>query len=101
MDWKFSWALKDGSITPDCGRIVVYNGLGMKSNGSSMDHNDLLRAFASKYKIKKDEVISNAARFYWRPEKKGLITISPVRKIDEEYVYNKSREFERVIDEIF
>jgi hypothetical protein len=32
-------------------------------------------------------VASKGFRFYWKPLQKGLITISPVRRIDEDWVY--------------
>jgi len=108
MQYVFNKKIQDGKLPPMTGRIIVYDGCGFKSNGPSMDHNDCIAAFARRHGYPKSEVMSHAARFYWHPlfTKDGKISkkeinISPVRKIDEEFVYNKMDEFNSVIDEIF
>jgi len=101
MDFKVNWNLKDGKLDYNTGRIIIYANQGIKSNGPSMDHNDLITAFASKFKFSRSEVASNGYRFYWRPESKGMITISPTRKLDEDYIDNHQEEFKVIIDRIF
>jgi len=92
MNIDFCKALQDGKLTPATGRIVIYKNFIDVSRGTSRDHNDLLRSLAAKYKLPKDDVISNAIRLYWDYEDKNSITVSPVRKIDEEMFY-ASEEF--------
>jgi len=101
MDYRISWAIQDGKLSYDTGRIVIYQGLAIKSNGPSRDHNDLVRALASKYKIPKEKVGQNGYRFYWRPEGRKLITISPVRKLDENWAYDNLELFNELIDILF
>ena len=87
MDIYFCKALQDGKLTPTTGRIVIYKNYIDLSRGTSRDHNDLLRSLAAKYKLPKDDVISNAIRLYWDYKDKTSIIVSPVRKIDEEMYY--------------
>jgi len=101
MDYKVNWDLKDGKLDSQTGRIIIYANLGIKSNGPSMDHNDLITAFAAKFKANRSEVASNGHRFYWRPISKGLINISPTRKLDEDYIDNHPEEFKAVIGRLF
>lgn len=75
--------IQDGKLDQDCGRIVIYDGNIEVSVGPSRDHNDLLRALAAKIVARKDDVISNATRLYYKREP-GRIIVSPVRKIDHE-----------------
>jgi len=83
MNVYFNKSIQDGSLTPDTGRIIIFKEFITHSNGPSRDHNDLLRSLAAKYHLPKDEVISKAIRLYWKPAKEG-ITVSPVRKIDDD-----------------
>jgi len=102
MDYRITWEIQDGKLDYDCGRIVIYYPVGVKSNGPSRDHNDLITALAAKYRVSRSDVASNAYRFYWRPTRdKNIIIISPVRKIDENWAYDKNEKFNEVIDEIF
>ena len=78
----FNKTLQDGKLTPSSGRIVIYKEFIEVSWGPARDHNDLLRALASKYRQPKDLVISNAIRLYW-DRKGGDIIVCPVRKLDE------------------
>jgi hypothetical protein len=48
--------------------------------------------------VSRDEVASKGFRFYWKPVQKGLVTISPVRKIDEEWACNHVELFDKLID---
>jgi hypothetical protein len=96
----FGWEIKDGKLSQDTGRIVIYNDYIYKSNGPSYDHNDCLRILASKFKLPKDKVISDAYRFYWKKDKRGLI-ISPVRKLDEDWVYSNKEKFVNLIKKEF
>jgi hypothetical protein len=101
MNYKFSWAIQDGKLDYQTGRIIVFNNNALKSNGPSMDHNDLLRAFARKYKEDTNQVISNAIRLYWKPISKSLIQVSPVRKIDEDWVDRHQDKFNDIIKNLF
>jgi hypothetical protein len=101
MDYRISWEIQDGKLDYDTGRIVTYDGEIIKSNGPSRDHNDLITALASRIRAPRSDVASNASRFYWRPLRKGAITISPVRRIDEEWAYNHIEEFDELIDRAF
>jgi hypothetical protein len=86
MNVIFNKTLQDGKLTPTAGRIVIYKEFLEVSRGPSRDHNDILRSLASKYKLHKDQVISNAIRLYW--DRKGDdIIVCPVRKLDEDMFY--------------
>jgi hypothetical protein len=89
------WSLKDGNLNQNTGRLVVYKQYSMISKGPSMDHNDLLRALASSINIKlKDDIISNAYRFYYeKMSYKKEIIISPVRRIDLEFIEKDKKSF--------
>jgi hypothetical protein len=100
MNYLFGWEIKDGNLGPEVGRIVIFENFFEKSNGPSRDHNDLLRALASKFHLPKDDVISNANRFYWKRDKRGLI-ISPVRKLDEDWVYSHKEFFVNLLKRNF
>jgi hypothetical protein len=86
MALYFGKTLQDGKLTPTSGRIVIYKDAIEVSQGPSRDHNDLLRALASKFRLPKDLVISGAARLYWDHTGKDIV-ICPVRKIDEDQFY--------------
>jgi hypothetical protein len=96
MNYYFSKAIQDGSLGPEVGRIVIWNEFITHSNGPSRDHNDLLRALVSKFRLPKDDVISNALRFYWKPCKDGII-ISPVRKVDDNDFYARKDKYTKMI----
>ena len=86
MAYCFNKTLQDGKLTPTAGRIVIYKGYIEVSRGPARDHNDLLRALASKYRLPKNLVISNAIRLYWDRTGNDVV-VCPVRKIDEEEFY--------------
>ena len=88
MNIYFGKTLQDGKLTSTSGRIVIYKEFIEISWGPARDHNDLLRALASKYKQPKDAVISNAIRLYWDRSGKGII-VCPVRKLDEDLFFAK------------
>jgi hypothetical protein len=100
MKFQFDWSLKDGALDYDTGRIVVFDDYAIHSTGKARDHNDLIKALAAKYRLKQEDVYANAARFYWQPARNGII-ISPVRKIDEDWVYNNIPKFKAIIDREF
>ena len=83
----FCKLLQDGKLTPTTGRIVIYENYIDFSRGNSRDHNDLLRSLASRYKLPKDAVISNAIRLYWDYKDKDTVIVCPVRKLDEDMFY--------------
>jgi hypothetical protein len=101
MDYRLNWSLQDGKLDYYTGRIVVYEGQGIKSNGPSLDHVDLIAAFSRRNGIDKSSVMSRAYRFYWKPETIDVIVISPVRKLDEEWVLRNIETFDKVIDILF
>jgi hypothetical protein len=100
MRFNFGWSITDGKLDFETGRIVIFQDKILKSNSPTNDHNDLLRALAAKYKLPKDQVISNAHRFYWKPGNGGIV-ISPVRKLDEDWVYENVQLFKSLIDKEF
>jgi hypothetical protein len=97
----FNKTLQDGKLTPTSGRIVIYQNCIDISRGNSRDHNDLLRSLASKYRLDKDQVISNAIRLYWdylyTNATDKTILVCPVRKIDEDMFYAKQDFYENLI----
>jgi len=99
MKIRFCKVLQDGKLTRTAGRIVIYKDFIEISKGGSRDHNDLLRSLASKFRLPKDEVISNAIRLYW--DYMGeFIVVCPVRKIDEDAYYYREELYERLIKQI-
>ena len=85
---RYYWGpgrIQDGKLDENCGRIVVFEDKALASHIRTADHNYLLRALASKYKLDKDEVISKAIRLYFRWENDSTI-ICGVRKIDNNIV---------------
>jgi hypothetical protein len=101
MNYRLDWSIQDGKLSADTGRIIVYGNGIIRSNGPSRDHNDLITAFAARFHVSRDEVASGGYRFYWRPAAKGLITISPVRKLDEDWACNHVEMFDQLIDREF
>ncbi|MDR1316643.1 MAG: hypothetical protein LBK13_07185 [Spirochaetales bacterium] len=101
MNYRLNWDLKDGKLSFDTGRLIVYNNQIIKSNGPSRDHNDLITAFAARYRLNRSDVASNAYRFYWRPNSKNEITVSGVRKIDTDWACDHIQTFDRLIDSLF
>lgn len=81
--------IQDGMLDDNCGRIVIYKDKILVSHMRSADHNYLLRGLASKYNLKKDDVIANAIRLYFRNEGDRYI-ISETRRIDgDKFFVNK------------
>jgi len=75
--------IQDGCLDNKCSRIVIYKDQLAVTYKKSCDHNYLLRSLVAKYRFKKEDVISNAIRLYFRQEKKRIV-ISGVRKLDDE-----------------
>jgi hypothetical protein len=100
MNILFGKELQDGKLTPTTGRIVIYKNFIDISRGPARDHNDLLRSLSSKYKLHKDDVISNAIRLYWDYKNKDSIIVSPVRKLDEEMYYMKQNFHDELINSV-
>ncbi|MDR2053371.1 MAG: hypothetical protein LBP80_08145 [Treponema sp.] len=98
MNYRLNWSIQDGKLSPDTGRIIVYGNGIIRSNGPSRDHNDLITSFAARFRVSRDEVASKGCRFYWKPVQKGLITISPVRRIDEDWACDHIELFDKLID---
>jgi len=101
MDYTLNWTLQDGKLDFYTGRMIIYGDQGLISNGPSLDHNDLIAAFSRRNGIDRSLVMSGAYRFYWRPFSKTVITVSPVRKLDEVWVSNNVELFDKIIDELF
>ena len=101
MDYILNWSIKDGKLDYYTGRIIIYENKGIISNGPSLDHNDLIAAFSRRNKIDSSSVMSKAYRFYWKPVSKAVITISPVRRLDEDWVLNNVEKFDKIIDDLF
>ena len=97
MNIIFGKQLQDGKLTSTAGRIVIYKNFIDVSRGPARDHNDLLRSLASKFKLNKDDVISNAIRLYWDFKNKDSIIVSPVRKLDEDMYYAKQEFHDKLI----
>ena len=89
--------LQDGKLTPTAGRIVIYQNFIDISRGPSRDHNDLLRSLASKYRLRKDDVISNAIRLYWDRKGGDSFIVCPVRKLDEDMYYAKQEFHDKLV----
>ena len=96
MTVTFNKSLQDGNFTPSSGRIVIYKEFLEVSRGPSRDHNDILRSLASKYKLHKDSVISDAIRLYWDRKGEGII-VCPVRKLDEDMYYAHEEFYSKMI----
>ncbi len=75
--------IQDGKLDNTCGRIIFFGQNMVFSNDYMTDHNYLLRAFAAKYQVNKDSVISNAIRLYFCKAGPNDLIISGVRKIDD------------------
>jgi hypothetical protein len=101
MKYVFNWDIQDSKLPQNVGRLIIYKGLAEKTIGPSRDHNDLLRAFAAKYRQPKDDVISNAYRFYWKQSQKDVILISPVRKLDEDWAYSHKALFLNALKSVY
>ena len=100
MNIIFGKEIQDGKLTPTSGRIVIYKNFIDISRGPSRDHNDLLRSLAAKYKLNKDDVISNAIRLYWDHKGKDSIIVCPVRKLDEDMYYSKQEFHDKLINSV-
>lgn len=101
MKTKFYWGpgrIQDGKLDDHCGRIILYKDYALVGWNRTMDHNYLMRSFASKFGFKKDEVISHSIRLYFRWEGDVCI-IAGRRKIDDvEFENNFKRNAEVVKD---
>jgi len=97
MNILFGKYLQDGNLESTTGRIVIFRNFIDISHGNSRDHNDLLRSFASRFKLNKDEVISNAIRLYWEYGGKETVIVSPVRKLDEDMYCIKEEFYKKLI----
>jgi hypothetical protein len=92
--------IQDGKLDSSCGRLIIFSSQILHSEGPSRDHNDLMRSFASRFRMNKDEVISKCSRYYFKREGNSVI-ISPVRKIDDEDFCTHREEYRKLImDEI-
>ena len=90
--------IRDGYLNEGCGRFVLYEDYMLMTFNHAEDHNYLLRKLASRYRLPKNDVISNALRFYFCWNNNGTLTISGVSAKDDEIIayYDKS-----IISQIF
>ena len=100
MNILFGKYIQDGKLASTTGRIVIYKNFIDISRGPSRDHNDLLRSLASKFKLHKDDVISNAIRLYWDRKDKDTIIVSPVRRLDDDMYCAKEGFHEKLIKSV-
>lgn len=91
-----SSAIQDNYLTPNHGRIVIYGDKMLFSRGPSQDHNDLLRALASRYNLDRDEVIAKAIRLYYLRKDNSFI-ISERRKLDYEMLMSNLEFYSKII----
>ena len=87
---------KDGTLHAKQGRVVIYMDRILVSRGNTPDHLSLLAGLAQRYRLKKDDVISNAIRMYYTIED-DVVILSASRKIDYELFEKKDREYAREI----
>jgi len=90
--------IQDGKLDQSCGRIILYQGTILVSRNVANDHNDLLRAFASRFEFKPQDVISSAIRMYYiyLPEEKAYI-ICGVRSLDDQMFIQNADEYSTLI----
>lgn len=91
---------QDGYLSPDQGRIVIYNERILFSHGNHPDHITLLQSLAAKYHFNKDDVISGAIRLYYKLEGNTII-ISQNRRIDEDMLLSNTQSYAKLIQEQF
>jgi hypothetical protein len=90
---------KDGYLGPASGRIIMYEDNVLIGWNSANDHNDLLRAFAQRYRYKKDEIVSNAIRLYFTKVGNTLV-VSECRRIDYDiFTKNEKRNLQLIREE--
>ena len=87
---------KDGTLRQNQGRVVIYDDRILVSRGNAPDHLALLSGLASKYHMKKDDVISNAIRMYYTIEE-DVVILSASRKLDEQMFESKDKQYAREI----
>jgi len=92
----FNQDLQDGKLTSDSGRIVIYRDCIDYSIGQSRDHNDILRALSTRYRLPREELMSNAIRLYYKYFRRDII-VCPVRKIDKVEFERHQQYYERLI----
>ena len=98
MKYYFGRGMQDGKLDENSGRIIIYDDNIMVSYLQSADHNYLLRAFASRYRYNKDEVISGACRLYfqWVSDKDAFI-VSPVREADRDIFESNFEQYRHLV----
>lgn len=87
---------KDGTLLPHQGRIVIYDNAVEVSRGNTPDHMYLLYALASRNRINRDEVVSNAIRLYYAIEN-GVMIVSQNRQIDEDALMKHPQYYGKLI----
>ena len=83
--------IQDGNLT-GCGRVVCHLGEALASSNERTDHNDLLRAFAARFRFDRDKVIAQATRLYFRRDQDRIV-VCGVRKIDDDALRSETRDF--------
>lgn len=91
---------QDGYVGFGSGRIILYEDQALITYNPSMDHNALLRAFASQYGYDKHEIINKATRLYFTIEN-GTMIVSECRKIDYDiFTQNTKRNLQIIAEHI-
>jgi len=88
--------LQDGKLEFGDGRIVIYKDQIVISKNKANDHNDLLRGLAQRSGFKKDKVISNAIRMYFREYSDSYI-FNGVRRIDDDMFEKNKKSYIELI----
>lgn len=90
---------KDGHLGPASGRVIMHEGNVLIGWNKNNDHNDLLRAFARRYRYDTNEVISNAIRLYFTRINNTMV-ISECRRIDyDDFTRNKNYNLQIILEE--
>ena len=90
---------KDGYLGPNSGRIILYEDSVLIGWNGANDHNDLLRAFAQRYRYKPREIISNAIRLYFTRIDHTMI-VSECRRIDyDDFIKNEKLNCQLILEE--
>lgn len=89
---------QDGYVGFGSGRIVLYEGHALVTYNPSMDHNALMRAFASRYGYDAHEIINNSIRLYFTIEN-GDMLVSECRKIDYDIFTQNTKKNLQIIAE--
>lgn len=90
---------KDGHLGPTSGRVIMHEGNVLIGWNKANDHNDLLRAFARRYRYDTNEIISKAIRLYFTKIDYTMI-VSECRRIDyDDFTRSKDYNLQLILEE--